>query len=144
MVRLTEQLLLNEIPAPEQVASFSLILEEVAITLRRIRLDLPFCTPLNIFGIQVWMVLDPLRPLPKRKLKRDGLFNELNLREHHGLIGNGELPINILKLIGKRNFSSLGESAHPAKFLDQAFCRLFTELDKFNEQGKNGNDDVRL
>src|SRR5258708_8066835 len=96
-----EEVFLNEISAPEQVTSFSLILEEVAIALRCIRPHLAFDSPSDLFCIQFGLVFDQLHPIPERQRKRDGLLNELNLRERHGMLRNGELPIDILKLIGE-------------------------------------------
>src|SRR5260221_3279515 len=98
---LIDLLLLNEITAPEKIFGRSFVLKEVDITLRRIRLDLPFRTPLNVFRVQIWMVLDPLSTIPERQRKGDGLFNELDLRQRHRMLRNGELPIFILKLIGQ-------------------------------------------
>src|SRR6266699_1343503 len=130
---LTEELFLNEIPTPEQVASFSLILEEVAIALRCIRPTLPLCTPTSIFCVKVWVVLDPLSPIPEGKRKGDGLFNELDLRQSHGMLRNGKLPIHILKPIGQRDLSSCDALAKQTEFLDEALCRLFAELDEFDK-----------
>ncbi len=140
----TQELFLNEISTPEQVASFSLILEEVAIALGCVRPHLAFDPPSDLFCIQFGMVFDQLRPIPERQRKSNGLFNELGLRERHRMLRNGELPIDILKLIGQCNLSSRRASAKPSEFLDETFCGLFAELDKFDEQGKQRNNDVRL
>src|SRR5260370_25536961 len=90
------------------------------------------------------MMYDHLCAISDCARKGDGLFNKLGVRQLHSMLRNRELPIHILKLIGQRNLSSRGESAKPSEFLDKAFWRLVTELDKLNEQGKQRNNDVRL
>src|SRR6266581_365741 len=81
---------------------------------------------------------------PERQRKGNLLFHELDLRECCGLLRNRELPIDIRKLIGERNLSALSLGTQPSELLDQTLCRLFAKLDKLDEQGKEGNNDVRL